>query len=114
MGSQGQAYKVFSLFACSFIVFLELGLEEAAPHFEAELWPWPCIPDCSPDLSLIKEIHKIAHHLLEVLEGLGLDLTYLCLEDTPSLKIFQCPSPFRKANRPCQDLSTPTTSPQSG
>ena len=37
MGSQGQAYKIFSLFDCSFIVFLELGLEEAAPHFEAEL-----------------------------------------------------------------------------
>ena len=40
MGSQGQAYKVFSLFACSFIVFLELGLEVAAPHLEAELCPW--------------------------------------------------------------------------
>ena len=38
-------------------------------------------------------------------------LTYLCLEGTLLLRIFQCPSPFCNTNRPCQDL---TNSPQSG
>ena len=40
MGSQGHVYKIFSLFDCSSIVFLELGLEVATPHLEAELCPW--------------------------------------------------------------------------
>ena len=54
--------------------------------------PWPRVPDCSPDLSFIQGVQKVAHHLLEGVEGMGLDLTYLWLKNTPSLKNFQCPS----------------------
>ena len=44
---------MFSLLNSSPLMFLELGLEVAAPHFEAELRPGPDVSDGSPDLLLL-------------------------------------------------------------
>ena len=64
-----------------------------AAHFDAELCPGPDVPDRSPDDVLVKALHKVILHSLELLEGLGLDPPDLCLGDAPqevvtSSKIF--------------------------
>ena len=43
--------------------------------------PLACVSEWSAVLSFIQGVHKVTHHLLEVLEGLGLDLMYLCLKE---------------------------------
>ena len=45
----------------------------AAVHFNAQLRPGPDISDSSPDFVLVQRLHKVAHDLLEVIQGLGLD-----------------------------------------
>ena len=44
----------------------------SAAHFDAELRPGPDVPDRSPDDVLVQALHKVTHHRLELLEGLGL------------------------------------------
>ena len=51
----------------SFLVFLQLGLEMATPHFDEQLSPEPHV---SPDFSLVEGAHKVGHNLHEVCEGL--------------------------------------------
>ena len=63
---------MISLLNGSSFVFLELRLKMSAAHFDAELRPGPDVPDRSPDDVLIKALHKVTHHRLELLEGLGL------------------------------------------
>ena len=67
----------------SSLVFLQLELEIAAPHFDAQLSPGPHISHGSPDLSLVQGAHKVSHNLHKVFEILGLDSPDLCLTDTP-------------------------------
>ena len=78
---------MFSLLNGSSFVFLELRLEMSAAHFDAELRPGPDVPDRSPDDVLVKALHKVTHHRLELLEGLGLDPPNLCLGDAIFLSI---------------------------
>ena len=76
MASLDQAVEIFLLLNGSSLVFLEFGLEMAAPHFDAYLSPEPHGSHGShgsPDLSLVQGGHKGVHNLHEVLEGLGLD-----------------------------------------
>ena len=76
MASLDQAVEIFLLLNGSSLVFLEFGLELAAPHFDAYLSPEPHNSHGShgsPDLSLVQGGHKGVHNLHEVLEGLGLD-----------------------------------------
>ena len=76
MASLDQAVEIFLLLNGSTLVFLEFGLEMAAPHFDAYLSPEPHGSHGSHyslDLSLVQGGHKGVHNLHEVLEGLGLD-----------------------------------------
>ena len=76
MASLDQAVEIFLLLNGSSLVFLEFGLELAAPHSDAYLSPEPHNSHGShgsPDLSLVQGGHKGVHTLHEVLEGLGLD-----------------------------------------
>ena len=79
MASQGQAYEIFLLLNRPSLVLLQQGLEMAAPHFEAELRPGPHVSHGSPDLLRVQGGYKVAHHLLELLQSLGLDPPDLCL-----------------------------------
>ena len=51
----------------SFHVFLQLILEMAAAHFDAQLSPGPHVSLGSPELSLVQGAHKVGHNLYEVL-----------------------------------------------
>ena len=73
MASLDQAVEMFLLLNGCTLVFLEFGLEMAAPHFDAYLSPEPHGSHGSPELSLVQGGHKGIHNLHEVLEGLGLD-----------------------------------------
>ena len=72
MASLDQAVEIFLLLNGSSLVFLEFGLEMAAPHFDAYLSPEPHGFHGSPDLSLVQGGHKGVHKLHKVLKGLGL------------------------------------------
>ena len=89
MASLDQAVEIFLLLNRSTLVFLEFGLEMAAPHFDAYLSPEPHSSHGSPDLSLVQGGHKGVHNLYEVLEGPGLDSPDLSLADTPQAKVTQ-------------------------
>mgnify|MGYP001399992010 CR=1 FL=1 len=67
--------EILLLLDGSSLVFLEFGIEMAAPHFEAQLSPRPHISHIS--------------HLYEVLKGLGLDSPDLSLADTPQVEVTQ-------------------------
>ena len=45
MGPHDQASELYLLLIISPLEFLELGLEMAAPHFQAQLGPGPHVPD---------------------------------------------------------------------
>ena len=65
---------IFLLLNGSYLVFLEFGLEMAAPHFDAQL-------------SFVQGGTKGVHNLYEVLKGPGLDSPYLSLADTPQVQV---------------------------
>ena len=52
-GFQDRAYLIFLLLNGSSLVFLDLGLEVAAAHFDAQLISGPHITHGSPDLLLV-------------------------------------------------------------
>ena len=94
---------------CSSLVFFELGLKVAAVHFDAQLHPGPDVFDSSPDFLLVQRLHKVAYNLLEVIEGLGLDLRISALQITHRKE----PSGDSPTTTLCGYPSTCTTIPQS-
>ena len=99
----GRCTRKFSLLNCSSFVFLELRLEMSTAHFDAELLPGPDVPDCSPDNVLVKALHKITHHRLELLEWLGLQRIVQTVDfgRLTSSEIFQCHFPLHNASELC-------------